>query len=45
MKIEDGEIGQLFWNCLARYKGDETNATLDIKKKYLKILLKPKICI
>ncbi|MGE8535771.1 MAG: hypothetical protein ACN6OJ_14380 [Chryseobacterium sp.] len=35
MMIEDWEIGQLFWNCLARHEGNESKAIGDVKKKYL----------
>ena len=35
MMIEDWEIGQLYWNCLARHEGNEEQAVNDIKKKYL----------
>jgi hypothetical protein len=34
MMIEDWEIGQLYWNCLARHEGNEALAVADIKKKY-----------
>jgi len=34
MMIEDWEIGQLYWNCLAKYEGDELKAVADVKKKY-----------
>lgn len=34
MMIEDWEIGQLFWNCLARHEGNETKAVADVRKKY-----------
>ena len=34
MMIEDWEIGQLFWNCLTKYEGDEEKAVADVKKKY-----------
>lgn len=33
--IEDWELGQLYWNCLAKYNGDEVKALTDVKKKYL----------
>jgi hypothetical protein len=33
LMIEDWEIGQLFWNCLAKRK-DEQRACADVKKKY-----------
>lgn len=34
MMIEDWETGQLFWNCLARHKGNEQKAIEDVRKKY-----------
>ena len=34
MMIEDWEIGQLYWNCLARHEGNEAKAVKDVKKKY-----------
>lgn len=34
MMIEDWEIGQLYWNCLAKHEGDENKACADVKKKY-----------
>lgn len=42
MMIEDWEIGQLFWNCLARHDGDEKKAVSDVKKKYLNDFAKTK---
>jgi hypothetical protein len=27
-------LGQLFWNCLAKYNGDEAKAVEDVRKKY-----------
>ncbi|MDR1884378.1 MAG: hypothetical protein LBR26_16610 [Prevotella sp.] len=33
LMIEDWEIGQLYWNCLAKYEGDESKAA-DVRKKY-----------
>ncbi|WP_256011761.1 hypothetical protein [Desertivirga xinjiangensis] len=35
MMIEDWEIGQLFWRCLAKYEGDESRACEDVRKKYM----------
>lgn len=32
MMIEDWEISQLFWKCLARHEGDESKAVADVKK-------------
>ncbi len=34
MKIEDWEIGALYWNCLAQTGGDETAANQLVRKKY-----------
>ncbi|MBD3179008.1 MAG: hypothetical protein GF417_05075 [Candidatus Latescibacteria bacterium] len=34
-KIEDWEIGALFWNCLKRYSGDEDKANQKVREKYL----------
>jgi len=34
MMIEDWEIGQLYWNCLAKHEGNEALATDDVRKKY-----------
>lgn len=34
LKIEDWEVGSLYWNCLKRHKGDEIKACADVKKKY-----------
>jgi hypothetical protein len=34
MMIEDWEIGQLYWNCLARSEGNEFKAVEDVKQKY-----------
>lgn len=34
MMIEDWEIGQLYWNCLAKHEGDEKKALADVRKKY-----------
>lgn len=42
MMIEDWEIGQLYWNCLAKHEGDETKAVADVKKKYLDDFAKTK---
>jgi len=35
LMIEDWETGQLFWNCLKKYNGNEIKACEDVKKKYL----------
>lgn len=34
MMIEDWEIGQLYWNCLARTDGDENEAKRLVRQKY-----------
>jgi hypothetical protein len=34
MMIEDWEIGQLYWNCLAKHEGDESRACDDVRRKY-----------
>ncbi|WP_066829601.1 hypothetical protein [Rufibacter ruber] len=35
LMIEDWEIGQLYWNCLARHEGNEARAIEDVRKKYM----------
>lgn len=42
MMIEDWEIGQLYWNCLAKHKGDEDKAVKDVRKKYFDDFAKTK---
>lgn len=42
MMIEDWEIGQLYWNCLSRYEGNEAMAVEDVKKKYFDDFAKTK---
>jgi len=42
LMIEDWEIGQLYWNCLARHEGNETKAVEDVKKKYFDEFVKTK---
>lgn len=42
MMIEDWEIGQLYWNCLARHEGDEKSAIADVRKKYFDDFAKTK---
>ncbi len=42
LMIEDWETGQLYWNCLARHKGDEAKAVEDVKKKYFDDFAKKK---
>ncbi len=34
MMIEDWEIGQLYWKCLAAHEGNEAKAVADVRKKY-----------
>ena len=34
MKIEDWEIGALYWNCLRRNNNDEDAANEQVKEKY-----------
>jgi hypothetical protein len=34
LMIEDWELGQLFWNSLARHEGNESKACADVRKKY-----------
>lgn len=40
LMIEDWELGQLYWNCLARREGDENKACLDVQNKYFEELAK-----
>jgi hypothetical protein len=42
LMIEDWEIGQLYWNCLARHEGNEHKAVEDVKKKYFNDFAKTK---
>ncbi|MCA0430375.1 MAG: hypothetical protein LCH32_07720 [Bacteroidetes bacterium] len=42
MMIEDWEIGQLYWNCLAKHEGDESKAVQDVKTKYFEDFAKTK---
>lgn len=42
MMIEDWEIGQLFWNCLAKHEGNEEKAIVDVKNMYFENLAKTK---
>lgn len=42
LMIEDWEIGQLYWNCLARHGGSEIKAVEDVKKKYFDDFAKTK---
>jgi hypothetical protein len=42
LMIEDWELGQLYWNCLARHEGDEAKARADVKRKYFNDFAKTK---
>ena len=42
LMIEDWEIGQLYWNSLARHEGNEAKATHDVEKKYFDDFAKTK---
>ena len=42
LMIEDWEIGQLYWNCLARHEGNEIAAVADVKRKYFDDFAKTK---
>ena len=42
MMIEDWEIGQLYWNCLAHHAGNEKKALEDVRKKYFDDFAKTK---
>lgn len=42
LMIEDWEIGQLYWNCLARHEGNESKAVEDVKRKYFEDFAKTK---
>ena len=42
LMIEDWEIGQLYWNCLARHEGNEEKAKEDVRKKYFNDLANTK---
>jgi hypothetical protein len=42
MMIEDWEIGQLYWNCLAKHEGNEQKACADVKTKYFEDFAKTK---
>ncbi len=42
LMIEDWEIGQLYWNCLSHYEGDEAKAVADVRKKYFDDFAKTK---
>ncbi len=34
LMIEDWELGQLYWKCLAKHEGDEAKACRDVRTKY-----------
>ena len=40
MMIEDWEIGMLFFNCLKRAMGNETEAIAKVKEKYFDSFIK-----
>lgn len=42
MMIEDWEIGQLYWNCLAGHEGNEAKACADVRTKYFDDFAKTK---
>lgn len=42
LMIEDWEIGQLYWNCLAKHEGDESKAVNDVRNKYFNDFAKTK---
>ena len=42
MMIEDWEIGQLYWKCLAKHEGNESKACEDVRKKYIDDFAKTK---
>jgi hypothetical protein len=42
MMIEDWEIGQLYWNCLAKHEGNETKACANVFNKYFEDFAKTK---
>lgn len=42
LMIEDWETGMLYWNCLAKYSGNEELACMDVKKKYFDDFAKTK---
>lgn len=42
LMIEDWETGQLFWNCLQKYDGNEQKACDDVKTKYFDDFAKSK---
>lgn len=42
MMVEDWEIGQLYWNCLAKHEGNEVKAIKDVRTKYFDDFAKTK---
>lgn len=42
MMIEDWEIGQLYWKCLAKHEGDEAKACGDVRNRYFDDFAKTK---
>lgn len=42
MMVVDWEIGQLYWNCLARHEGNEAKAVANVKTKYFDDFAKTK---
>lgn len=42
MMIEDWETGQLYWNCLKKYEGNEAKAVADVRRKYFDDFAKTK---
>lgn len=42
LMIEDWELGQLYWNSLARHEGNEQRACADVRYKYLDDFAKTK---
>jgi len=42
MMLEDWELGQLYWNCLARHEGNEQMAIQDVRAKYFEDFAKTK---
>jgi len=42
LMIEDWETGQLYWNCLKKYDGNEKKACADVKNRYFQDFAKTK---
>lgn len=40
--IEDWELGQLYWKCLEKHKGNEEKANIDVRQKYFFEFVKTK---